>query len=157
MAGVKFSVSVKNGKPLGEFLTDENGEIFLSGVECDLTAGTCLLVREVSTLDGYVLDEQEKEVLLEADKMVSVQFENRPLNPLLIKKVDPAGKPLSGVTFRVKRADGQYVGEYTTGISGLAVVAGQQPGFFIVEEIWVTSSAYNGKSAGAHAGDRENL
>ena len=26
MAGVKFSITVKNGKPLGEFLTDENGK-----------------------------------------------------------------------------------------------------------------------------------
>ena len=74
-------------------------------------------------------------MLLEADKATVVQFENQPLNPLLIKKVDQDGRPLTGVKFRVKRADGQYVGEYTTGISGLATVAGQQPGFFIVEEI----------------------
>lgn len=135
MAGVKFSITVKNGKPLGEFLTDENGEIHLSGLECDLEAGTILVIKEVSTLDGYLLDEAEKEVLLEADKATVVQFENQPLNPLLIKKVDQDGRPLAGVKFRVKRADGQYVGEYVTGISGLATVAGQQPGFFIVEEI----------------------
>ena len=135
MAGVKFSITVKNGKPLGEFLTDENGEIHLSGLECDLEAGTILVIKEVSTLDGYLLDEAEKEVLLEADKVTVVRFENQPLNPLLIKKVDQDGRPLAGVKFRVKRADGQYVGEYVTGISGLATVAGQQPGFFIVEEI----------------------
>ena len=135
MAGVKFFITVKNGKPLGEFLTDENGEIHLSGLECDLEAGTILVIKEVSTLDGYLLDEAEKEVLLEADKATVMQFENQPLNPLLIKKVDQDGRPLAGVKFRVKRADGQYVGEYTTGISGLATVAGQQPGFFIVEEI----------------------
>ena len=135
MAGVKFSITLKNGKPLGEFLTDENGEIHLSGLECDLEAGTILVIKEVSTLDGYLLDEAEKEVLLEADKATVVQFENQPLNPLLIKKVDQDGRPLAGVKFRVKRADGQYVGEYTTGISGLATVAGQQPGSFIVGEI----------------------
>ena len=135
IAGVKFSITVKNGKPLGEFLTDENGEIHLSGLECDLEAGTILVIKEVSTLDGYLLDEAEKEVLLEADKVTVVRFENQPLNPLLIKKVDQDGRPLAGVKFRVKRADGQYVGEYVTGISGLATVAGQQPGFFIVEEI----------------------
>ena len=135
MAGVKFSITIKNGKPLGEFLTDENGEIHLSGLECDLEAGTVLVIKEISTLDGYLLDEAEKEVLLEADKATSVQFENQPLNPLLIKKVDQDGRPLAGVKFRVKRADGQYVGEYVTGISGLATVAGQQPGFFVVEEI----------------------
>lgn len=135
MEGVKFSITVKNGKPLGEFLTDENGEIHLSGLECDLEAGTILVIKEVFTLDGYLLDEAEKEVLLEADKATVVQFENQPLNPLLIKKVDQNGRPLAGVKFRVKRADGQYVGEYVTGISGLATVAGQQPGFFIVEEI----------------------
>ena len=135
MEGVKFSITVKNGKPLGEFLTDENGEIHLSGLECDLEAGTILVIKEVFTLDGYLLDEAEKEVLLEADKATVVQFENQPLNPLLIKKVDQNGRPLAGVKFRVKRADGQYVGEYVTGISGLATVAGQQPGFFIVEEV----------------------
>jgi len=135
MEGVKFSITVKNGKPLGEFLTDENGEIHLSGLECDLEAGTILVIKEVFTLDGYLLDEAEKEVLLEADKATVVQVENQPLNPLLIKKVDQNGRPLAGVKFRVKRADGQYVGEYVTGISGLATVAGQQPGFFIVEEI----------------------
>ena len=135
MAGVKFSITVKNGKPLGELLTDENGEIHLSGLECDLEAGTILVVKEVETLPGYLLDEAEKEVLLEADKATVVQFENQPLNPLLIKKVDQDGRPLAGIKFRVKRADGQYVGEYVTGISGFATVAGQQPGFFIVEEI----------------------
>ena len=135
MSGVKFAIAVKNGNPLGEFLTDENGEIHLSGLECDLEAGTILVIKEISTLDGYLLDEAEKEVLLEADKATSVQFENQPLNPLLIKKVDQDGRPLAGVKFRVKRADGQYVGEYVTGISGLATIAGQQPGFFIVEEI----------------------
>ncbi len=135
MKGVKFSITVQNGKPLGEFLTDENGEIFLSGLECDLEAGTVLLVKEVDTLDGYLLHNEEKEVLLEAGKLTSIQFENQPLNPILIKKVDQDGRPLQGVKFRAKRADGQYVGEFVTGISGLATVAGQQPGFFIIEEI----------------------
>lgn len=135
MEGVKFSVSVKNGKPLGEFITDENGEIFLSGVTCDLEAGTILVVTEIDTLDGYLLDKEPREVLLEPDITVTVQFENEPINPLLIKKVDQDGQPLAGVKFRVKRADGEYVGEYTTGISGLAVVAGQKPGYYVVEEI----------------------
>ncbi|MCI8602411.1 MAG: hypothetical protein HFE45_12625 [Oscillospiraceae bacterium] len=135
MKGVKFSIAVQNGKPLGEFLTNGDGEIFLSGLECDLEAGTILLVKEIASLDGYLLEPKEKEVLLEAGKITSIQFENQPLNPILIKKVDQDGKPLSGVKFRVKRADGQYVGEFVTGISGLATVAGQQPGFFIIEEI----------------------
>ena len=63
-----------------------------------------------------------------------------PLGGLLIKKMDAATKePLSGVAFKVTRADGSVVGvtngEFVTDGSGLISIRDLEPGTYVVREI----------------------
>lgn len=128
---VTFSVAYKNGSPIGEFTTDENGEIYLENI----TPGTVVLT-ETKGRDGYIILDKEKEVLVEWGKLTTVEFLNQPKNPLLIKKIDSVtGEPLSGAVFAVTKVSGEFVGEYTTGRNGFIAVTGQLPGFFTVTEI----------------------
>ena len=129
MEGVRFTIAYKNGKPLGEYKTDANGEIYIGSIEPGLLEITEL------PFDGYTADEPYKEVLVEKG-LVTVEFQNTPLNPIIIKKIDSiTGEPLAGAVFSVSRVNGEFVGEFTTGRNGFAVVTGVAPGFFIVKEV----------------------
>ena len=131
MQGVTFEVSVKQGKTLGEYRTDAGGEIFLPNIEPQL-----YVIREIRTLDGYLIDTQQKEALVEWGKTTEVAFTNTPKNPLLIYKVDfHTGEPLAGATFLVEKVNGEHVGEYITGRNGYATVTGIEPGFYLVKEV----------------------
>lgn len=131
MQNVTFEVSVKQGKTLGEYRTDASGEIFLPNLEPGM-----YVVKETKTLSGYLIDTQEKEVLVEWGKTSEVSFTNTPKNPLLIYKVDfHTGEPLAGATFLVEKVNGERVGEYITGRNGYATVTGIEPGFYLVKEV----------------------
>ena len=131
MQGVTFEVSIKQGKSLGEYKTDSNGEIFLPNLDPEL-----YVIRETKTLAGYLIDNQVKEALVEWGKVTEVCFTNTPKNPLLIYKVDfHTGEPLAGATFLVEKVNGEYVGEYITGRNGYATVTGIDPGFYVVKEV----------------------
>ena len=131
MQGVTFEISVKQGATLGEYRTDANGEIFLSNIEPNL-----YVIREMKTLDGYLMDTQTKEALVEWGKTTEIEFTNTPKNPLLIYKVDfHTGEPLAGATFLVSKVNGEHVGEYITGRNGYATVTGIEPGFYVVKEV----------------------
>lgn len=136
MENVTFRISVKNGRVLGEFQTDKNGEITLSVGEYDLEPGLTLVIEEIRTLEGYQLDSTLREVTLKGDESQTVFYENMPLNPIVILKKDSQGRAVPGAKFKVTKVSGEYVGEYTTGIYGYAVVAGEnvEPGYFLVTE-----------------------
>jgi len=131
MQGVTFEISIKQGQSLGEYRTDANGEIFLPNIEPQL-----YVIRETKTLDGYLIDTQQKEALVEWGKTTEIAFTNTPRNPLLIYKVDfHTGEPLAGATFLVSKVNGEHVGEYITGRNGYATVTGIEPGFYVVKEV----------------------
>ena len=127
----KFRVSIKEGKTLGEYVTDENGEIFLDGLDPAL-----YVIEEIQAPDGYIILSESKEIRVEWGTDVVVEFPNQPVNPLLIKKVDAkTGEPLPDAKFLVTKVNGEYVGEYTTGRNGYITVTGQLPGWFTIKEI----------------------
>ena len=131
MQGVTFEISVKQGATLGEYRTDANGEIFLPNIEPNL-----YVICETKTLNGYLMDTQTKEALVEWGKTTEIEFTNTPKNPLLIYKVDfHTGEPLAGATFLVEKVNGEHVGEYITGRNGYATVTGIEPGFYLVKEV----------------------
>lgn len=132
LEGVTFEISIKNGKTLGEFTTNASGEILIEKVE----AGQIYVVREKSAPAGYLIDEAEKEILVEWGKTTVVPITNTPENPLIIKKVDAVtGEPIPDTTFLVTKVNGELVGEYKTGSNGMATITGQEPGWFQVKEI----------------------
>ena len=144
------SLRVTDGGKIGDYVTDENGEIFVTGLQ----AGVNYTIREIATLPGYVLDETPKQITLEANKVTTVQFENKAKSPVYILKLDAktgkgvpgvrfrkldakTGKGVPGVRFRVTRADGSLIGEVVTDSTGRATLTSVPSGYITVTEIAV--------------------
>ena len=129
--GVTFEVRVTDGGKIGDYVTDENGEIFVTGLQ----AGVNYTIKEIATLPGYVLDETPKQITLEANKVTTVQFENKAKSPVYILKLDAkTGKGIPGVRFRVTRADGSLIGEVVTDSTGRATLTNVPSGYITVTE-----------------------
>ena len=132
--GVTFEVRVTDGAKIGDYVTDDNGEILVTGLQ----AGTNYTIKEVATLPGYVLDETPKQITLEANKITTVQFENKAKSPVYILKLDAkTGKGVPGVRFRVTKADGSLIGEVVTDSTGRATLTNVPSGYITVTEISV--------------------
>jgi uncharacterized repeat protein (TIGR01451 family) len=67
-------------------------------------------VTEVKAADGYIPDAEPRNVEIDTGRSATLEVLNTPMSGLLIVKTDEAtGKPLAGVVFDVKRADGRLV------------------------------------------------
>ena len=62
------------GDENGEFVTDENGRIAVSG----LTPGMTVTVKETRAADGYALDSTPKSILIKSGEVQSLNFYNSP-------------------------------------------------------------------------------
>ena len=105
IAGVSFSVSRMSGERVGEFTTDSAGTIFIPGLESGWYT-----VTETKAADGYIIDSQPRNVEVTWGQPVTLTVENTAMAGLLIVKTDEAtGRPLAGVVFEVRHANGQVV------------------------------------------------
>jgi uncharacterized repeat protein (TIGR01451 family) len=96
---------VENDFRATTFKTDKTGQIYIPQLE-----NGYYTVTETRAADGYFLDSEPKTVLIQSGKITLLEVENTPQSGLLIVKTDAAtGKPLAGVVFDIKRADGQFV------------------------------------------------
>ena len=111
LAGVCFKITEGSGTPVGPgdglYYTSSTGEIVVEGLE----PGTTVTVREVSTVEGYVLDGEPKTIKIKAgEKAPELIFWNEKAGSLVIqKKSSLDGSPLAGVQFQLTYADGSYV------------------------------------------------
>lgn len=128
--GVQFELSL-DGKPLGTYTTDAEGKIQAQG----LSAGVLTAV-EVSPAPGYIPSDIAHEVVLERGKTAAITVANTKLAGLQLRKVDAAsGLSMAGVSFAIYNADGECMGEYTTGHDGLITLeATFMPGTYTVCE-----------------------
>ena len=89
LAGVCFKVTTGDGAPVGAgdgtFYTNSAGEIVVEGLE----PGTTVTAREVSTVEGFVLDGEPKTVKIKAGKTVYVQ-------PGKTVEIEWANTPITG-------------------------------------------------------------
>ena len=144
LKGVTFLVTDGSGAVVGrsngEFITDENGRVVIN----DLEPGTTVTVREVKTVDGFVLDSSPKSILIKAGEVQTLTFYNKKQGTLVIRKLDSVSlKPLSGVEFQITYADGGFVdaanghlsskGLYTTDANGEIRISGVT-GTLVVKE-----------------------
>ena len=135
LPNVKFSIRAVDGT-FGpkEFTTDANGEIDLS----KLSPGAY----EVTELEcpGYVIDQAQRIIQLEADQTAEFVFTNSKKPDLLLKKVSSDGKPLAGVSFRLaKIEDGSRYLDRTTNAQGEILWEGLEPGVYSLRETATTS------------------
>jgi len=102
---VEFSVSCLNGEKVGNYKTGKDGLIFVP----NLTEGTYSVVEEKCG-DGYLLDSEPRVIEIKKGVTTTLEVENTPMSGLLIVKHDAiTGKPLQGVVYDVRYADGQFV------------------------------------------------
>ena len=135
LPNVKFSIRAVDGT-FGpkEFTTDQNGEIDLS----KLSPGAY----EVTELEcpGYVIDQAQRIIQLEADQTAEFVFTNSKKPDLLLKKVSSDGKPLAGVSFRLaKIEDGSRYLDRTTNAQGEILWEGLEPGVYSLRETATTA------------------
>jgi uncharacterized surface anchored protein len=109
---------------------DTAGKIIVSG----LTEGT-YIVSETVAPDGYILDAAPQIVIVKSGKLTEVEFVNKPLAGLQIKKIDAnTRQPIAGVSFEVSKMNGETIGEFTTDKAGLIFVSSLEPGYYTVTE-----------------------
>ena len=147
LSGVAFKVVDGNGGAIGPddgiYYTDKAGEIVLEGIE----PGTTVKVREIKTVEGFVLDGTPQDILIKGGEVQQLTFWNKRAGTLVIQKKDSVtGALISGAQFQLTYANGGYVdndnghlssnGLYTTddkgeirinGITGTVVVKETKP------------------------------
>ena len=117
-----------------EFTTDQNGEIDLS----ELPTGA-YVVTELEC-PGYIIDEAQRIIQLEANQTARFVFTNSIQPSLHLIKLSSDGSRLAGVTFRIaKIEDGSRYLDRTTDENGEILISGLEPGVYSVKELDTTS------------------
>ena len=102
LKNVKFNIMDKDGNVLEQLITDENGEAQTSRYA--LREFSELKVQEVETLENYVLDDKVHTIVLEANQIKDITFENEKIyGNITLTKIDkdyPENK-LTGAIFKV--------------------------------------------------------
>lgn len=128
LAGVTFLITYGNGTPVGggngEYVTDTNGRIVISG----LPAGTTIVAKEIRTVKGYALNSTPQTITVSGapSQVVTVApatvvagtgdgeltFYDDQLNTLTIHKYveGTQNEPLAGVEFKVTDGSGAAIG-----------------------------------------------
>ena len=129
LAGVEFKVTYADGRTTdteggklssnGQYFTDSNGEIRITGV-----VGT-LVVTEVKTIEGYTIEtnSQMQTVIVNPAETQTLTFFNTPMQTLIIQKfIADTDTPIAGVKFLITDSSGELLGpnsgEYTTDRNG---------------------------------------
>lgn len=134
LSGAQFKVTTSKGAVVGTnngiFTTDSNGSITISYLAKD-----SYIVEEVKAPDGYVLEEQSKTIALDYGKTYTLEFTNKKMTSLVVKKIDAVtGEPLPGAKFFVEKQNGEHVGEYTTDNTGTILLPTLDPDWYVVRE-----------------------
>ena len=112
-----------------EYQTNDQGVIFLP--DLDVTA---LVVEEIRSAPGYILNDKPITVQLEPGKRKDIVVKNQSKPGLRILKTDEEGRPIDGVTIRVYRQDNSVVGEYETE-DGVIFIPNLAAATYVLEEI----------------------
>lgn len=133
LAGATFRIArIADGTHYLDRVTDTNGEINIS----DLESGVYSVV-EMDAPEGYVKDTHEYHVELFPGQTSELVVSNDRMPNLEILKTDAiSGKPVSGVTFTVKRADSSTLTTVTSDENGRCLLEKLMPGVY---EIWEQS------------------
>ncbi len=121
LAGVVFRLFDANGNKIADGTTDVTGKVTFSGLRLGK-----YVYQEISTVDGYVLDETKYDFsLTTANLNIKVTRENAPAKgSITVRKVDVTGSPLAGAELMLETsADGKTwseVGRVTTDKTGIA-------------------------------------
>ena len=146
IAGVRFLITDSSGTVLGgnngEFTTDRNGRIMITGLE----PGRTVTAKEISTAPGYVLDSTPQSIFIRAGEAQTLTFYNSRKGSLVIRKIDSiTGAVLEGAEFLITHIDGSYLddhegqvstgGVYRTDAHGEIRLSDLEPDTYIIREL----------------------
>ena len=137
LAGATFLITDSAGTPIGpnngEYVTDKNGRILLTG----LTPGTTITAREIKVPSSeFVLDGTPQSILIkEGTEGQVLTFYNRRAGGLELIKVCESDrtKRIPNVTFEIRKMDGALVDTVTTGDNGRIYVSLDAGDYYCVE------------------------
>ena len=116
LPGATIEVKDEQGNVMYRETTDANGQI----PQIPVTPGTYTF-KEVYAPDGYALNEAEMRFTVDADGNVTGDTTIRDdYTRFSLRKVDENGKPLAGVMFGLKKADGMLMMTAKTDAKGMA-------------------------------------
>ena len=116
LRGATIEVKDEQGNVMYRETTDANGQI----PQIPVTPGTYTF-KEVYAPDGYALNEAEMRFTVDADGNVTGDTTIRDdYTRFSLRKVDESGKPLAGVMFGLKKADGMLMMTAKTDEKGMA-------------------------------------
>ncbi len=121
LSGVVYRLFDTEGNKIADGTTDTNGKVTFD----NLKPGS-YSYQEISTVDGYQLDETKYDFSLTSENLnIKVTRENKPIRgSLTVRKVDITGSPLAGAELLLETStDGQTwtaVGKITTDKAGIA-------------------------------------
>ena len=121
LTGVVYRLFDADGSKVADGTTDATGKVTFSGLRLGKYA-----YQEISTVDGYVLDETKYDFsLTTANLNIKVTRENAPAKgSITVRKVDVTGGPLAGAELMLETStDGKTwteVGRITTDSTGVA-------------------------------------
>ena len=116
LPGATIEVKDEQGKVIYRETTDANGQI----PQIPVTPGTYTF-KEVYAPDGYALNEAEMRFTVDADGNVTGDTTIRDdYTRFSLRKADESGKPLAGVMFGLKKADGMLMMTAKTDAKGMA-------------------------------------
>jgi uncharacterized surface anchored protein len=131
--GVSFLVTMADGSLVGEangvFKTDSTGSVLIPDIR-----GT-VLVREIATKEGYILDDTVKSIEVDDEKLYTLEFLNARKGGLHLLKLDEEKRtPIMNVEYELSRMNGERLGTYRTNASGIIAIPDLESGWYTIVE-----------------------
>ena len=137
ISDVEFFITDSDGSVIGnangKYVTDSAGTIRIDG----LTPGMTVIVKEVRTKEGYILDDTPQSIKIKRNAVMTLEFRNQPKGGVLVKKVDAVtNAPISDVEFLVTDSDGNFIGsangKFVTDSAGTFTITDVAPGTTLI-------------------------
>ena len=135
LAGASFELYASDsGKLIGSYTSDTTGVITVP----NLQPGD-YLIKEVKSSDGFTIQTATQTATVTTYSATTKIFYHTEHSSLTINKKDVGGNPVAGASYRVEKANGDYVGDYTTNAAGQIVIGNLPAGEYRVYETKVPS------------------
>lgn len=158
ISGVTFLISDRYGRPLAQYVSDQNGYVYTDN---DKFEDGKYYIREIAVPSGYVLDTEVKTFYVEYGHTSSITWYNTPIQAqiqIIKKSADdnpinglPAGSLLEGAVFEIYDKAGNIVDTIKTDKNGRAMSKPLPLGIYTMRE--TSAPAYytpNGTLMTAH-------
>ena len=139
--GVTFLVSDRWGNPIAQYVTDQNGYVYMD--DRQLEDGK-YFIREIGVPSGYVIAPEIKTFYVEYGRTASITWYNQPIQAqiqIVKKSADdnpinglPAGSLLEGAVFEISDKAGNVVDTVTTDRNGRASSKPLPLGLYTIRE-----------------------